>query len=103
MDAQEAAPLYQGKPVQAWRATLKSTDARQRLAAILALGEAGRDALVALPELSAALKDSNVIVKRGAAQTLAGLGSEAAPAAGALAGALRDSDVLVRQLAAQAL
>jgi HEAT repeat protein len=101
--AQDDEPTYRGKTVAAWKAILKKGDPRQRLTAVLALGEAGRDAVPALPELTAVLKDSQVLVRRAAAQTLAGLGTDAAPAAAALAKALRDADPLVRQLAGQAL
>jgi HEAT repeat protein len=94
---------YRGKTVAAWKEILKTGDLRQRLSAVLALGEAGREALPALPELTAVLKDSQVLVRRAAAQTLAGLGADAAPAAAKLAQALRDPDPLVRQLSAQAL
>src|SRR5262249_38557105 len=101
--AQDAEPTYRGKTVAAWKAILKKGDPRQRLTAVLALGEAGRDALPALPELTAVLKDPQVLVRRAAAQTLAGLGADAAPAVPALAKALRDPDPVVRQLAGQAL
>jgi HEAT repeat protein len=101
--AQDEEPTYRGKTVAAWKAILKKGDPRQRLTAVLALGEAGREAVPALPELAAVLKDPQVLVRRAAAQTLAGLGTDAAPAVPALARALRDSDALVRQLAGQAL
>jgi len=101
--AQDEEATYRGKTVAAWKAILKKGDPRQRLTAVLALGEAGREAVPALPELTAALKDSQVLVRRAAAQTLAGLGTDGAPAVPALARALRDPDYSVRQLASQAL
>jgi HEAT repeat protein len=101
--AQDEEPTYRGKTVAAWKAILKKGDPRQRLTAVLALGEAGREAVPALPELTAVLKDSQVLVRRAAAQTLAGLGTDAAPAVPALALALRDADPAVRQLAGKAL
>jgi hypothetical protein len=54
----------------------------------------------ALPALTAALQDENVVVRRTAVRLLIDLG---APAQGALAGALGNSDMLVRRAAVLAL
>jgi HEAT repeat protein len=83
--------------------------AKVRDAAAFALGEIGRDSLLAagdpnlVPALVAALKDADGLVRRSAAYALGNLGADAASAVDALNAAQNDDRPEVRQNVANAL
>jgi len=66
-------------------------------------GLAGQHADTTVPDLIAALKDPNPVVRRGGAITLGGLRAQAAAAVPALIEALQDPTPPVREAAAYAL
>src|SRR5262245_15663723 len=67
--AQDGGPAVRGKPVKEWAEALKHKDPRVRLAAALALRDAGQEAEAAVKPLAEALQDPTVLVRRLAAQT----------------------------------
>ena len=85
------------------------TSAKVRDAAAFALGEIGRDSLMAagdanlVPALAAALKDADSLVRRSAAYALGNLGPDAASAVEELTAAQGDASPAVRQNVAWAL
>src|SRR5205807_784900 len=97
---QESKNPLAGKPIPDLTELLKHKDARVRLAAVLALREAGQEADVAVKPLAERLKDANALIRRTAALTLGGLGADAAEAAPQQGAALRHRDTQVRRQAA---
>lgn len=88
-------------PMNTLKESLKSTDAKARKAAAIALGDLGVDAKVAVPALRDALKDKEAPVRWSVAEALGRIGADAANAVPALAKALRDPDI--REIAADSL
>jgi hypothetical protein len=95
--------VYRGRPLSFYAARLNSGDGGERLRAIRIIGYFGKEGAGAVPELTAALRDSSPQVRRAAAGSLSLLGPSAVPALPALAKALSDEDAYVRCLAAIAL
>ena len=84
-------------------AALKDGDARVRQLAAQAVGEIGRRAAPAVPDLVALLSDPDEGSRNSACIGLAGIGSAAAEAIPALQRALKDPSVDVRRFAQQAI
>jgi HEAT repeat protein len=78
-------------------------DPRVRRSAAYSLGAFGRQAVSALPVLSAALEDAHPAVRQNAAWALGRLGQQGGEAVEGLCKLLKDSDSLVRRDAAGAL
>ena len=91
-----------GKSTADWIEQLQSKDAAQRLHAVKALADRGKEAVV-VPALALALRDQDAFVRRDAAHALGRIGPEARPATPALVAALKDKNLGVRQAAAKAL
>jgi HEAT repeat protein len=86
------------------RASVASTDAELRCAALRALGAiGGAEARAAIPEATAALADPDVRVRQTAAHLLGKLGPEARDAVSALRQTLRDESRDVQKAAGEAL
>src|SRR5439155_16946985 len=84
--------------------SIGSTDAELRLAALRALGAIGApDASVAVPEIAAALRDSDPRIGLVAAQVLAKFGPAAREAVPALCQAVQESSSDVHREAGDAL
>lgn len=105
--AMGAAPVWAredaAKDVKELLVTLKSEKAAERAAAARILGELGPSAKEAVPDLQAALADSDKDVRRCAARSLGDIGKPSKPAVAALGKTLKDPDAPVRQASAYAL
>ena len=82
---------------------MRAKESAQRLHAIKALGERGKDAATVAPALALALRDEDAFVRRDAAEALGRIGPEARQAAPALVATLKDKKANVRLAAAKAL
>jgi HEAT repeat protein len=82
---------------------LSDPDDGLRLEAARALGKLGPGAAVAVPGLTAALKERNLKLRLAAATALGSIGAAAAPAIPALAKAMTAAHLVLARLAAQAL
>jgi HEAT repeat protein len=91
------------RPTSDWVEQLKAKDGVQRLHAIRALSERPDEAVVVVPALSEALRDSDPFIRRDAALALAKLGADARPALPALRPLLKDRNHGVRKAATEAL
>ncbi len=87
--------------VEEWAVQLSDAEPARRLEAAAALGRLRRRARSAVPQLAAALKDANVLVRKMAALALGDIGAAAGVAA--LTEALNDGEESVRRRAAVAL
>ena len=81
---------------------MRSKESAQRLHAIEALGDRGKEAAVA-PALAVALRDEDAFVRRDAAVALGRIGAEARQTTPALVATLKDKKADVRRAAAKAL
>ncbi len=97
------AAVYRGKPLSFYLARLKGTPAAERAAMIRALGNFGADGASAVPDLTAALADSDAEIRQSAAWSLSQVGPKSAAAVPKLAELLSDPNPRVRSLAAVAL
>src|SRR5262245_53462906 len=93
--------LYQGKPASYWTKGLRDPDVKVRREAVTAMG--ALKVKDAVPDLIAALKDSDEGVRAKAAEALWALGPEAREAVPALTLLLQDASAGVRLNAAGAL
>jgi len=102
-------PIVRGKPAPAvpprksvaeWTALLDSSNSNARVEAILALGDLGEAAKIALPAMIALLKDGAPDVRFFAAIALGKVGAAAVPG---VTGLLHDTNGAVRAAAAQTL
>jgi len=82
---------------------LSDPDQGMRLEAARALGKLGPAAAVAVPGLTAALKERNLKLRLAAATALGSIGAAAAPAIPVLAMAMTAAHLVLARLAAQAL
>src|SRR5262245_27416334 len=92
-----------GKPVAYWIDELKSAEPKARVAAVKALGHAGKADPAALPAVIEALRDRTASVRAAAALVLIQVGPDAADAVPALTELRQDRDAQVRSYAARAL
>jgi len=92
-----------GKSTAEWVEQLRAKDSAERLHAIKALGQRGKEADVIVPALAGALRDEDAFVRRDAAEALGRLGASAKAAVPGLQAATRDRNAGVRQEAAKAL
>ena len=99
----EGTPVYRGLPLSAYLDQLKTAPKADRPEVIRALGAFGGDARPAIPQLAAALNDSDRQVRSAAAWALSQIGPTGAAAVPALGKALSDTDPQVRILAGLAL
>ncbi len=95
--------LAHGRPVSAWIEALRSSDVRQRKAAVGVLGNVGARDRAALPALASALGDVDAGVRDAAVLALMKSGPAAASAVPALETAAEDPDPSVRNHVAAAL
>jgi len=95
--------VYRGKALSFYRARLKSAPVTERPAIIRAFGGFGPDGAPAVPELTAALADSDAEVRQAAAWSFSQIGPKGATATAKLAELLSDPNPRVRSLAAVAL
>ena len=82
---------------------LKDSQSFVRNSAIRALGQMGKEAKEAVPDLANALKDEDRMCRLAAAQALEGLGEDAQDAIPALYDVLKDDDERLRKAARHAL
>lgn len=100
----EREPLQShGKPVAHWLDELKSTDARARKKAVVALGHVGKADTAAIPALVSAIRDRDAAVRREAVLALLNIGPDARDAVPALLDARNDRDADVRSYAVKAV
>jgi len=96
--------VYRGVPLRAYVDKLQSASGEKRAMLIRAIGNFGKDAAAASPELAAALSDTSAAVREASAAALVQVGDRMpAGAVQALAKSLADPDPEVRDLAATAL
>ena len=96
-------PLYAGRTLAAWVADLKDADALVREEAIEVIGQAGRAARSATPELRKLLKAGDPEARLRAALAVWKVGGDAEGIAAVLAGGMKDASPAVRREALGAL
>jgi HEAT repeat protein len=96
-------PSLNEKSMKALMRGMKDSRSYVRNSAIRALGQMGKDAGEAVPELARALKDGDKLCRLAAAQALERVGTEAKAAVPALYDALKDEDERLRKAARSAL
>ena len=95
--------VYRGRPLSFYVGKLKSERETERVHAIRAIGQFGKDGAGAVAEVTATLTDSNPEMRGAAADALGEIGSASAPVVAGLVKTLTDPDARVRGLAAIAL
>ena len=94
---------FDGKPVEHWLDTIKSSDAKSRKKAADVLGNVGPVDPRAVPALIEAVKDRDARVRDAAVLGLSKIGPPASAGAAALEEATKDNDPTVRSHTATAL